>query len=147
MHMQYNALSAVNEAGRYGNCDMAWEVEFTDEFGTWWGELTENEQDAIDRTIGLLEERGPTLGYPYSSDVKGSRHGRMRELRVQQAGHPIRIFYAWDPRRVCLLLIGGDKSGDNQFYERMVTIADDLYTEHLEILLREDEHDKGSGDG
>jgi hypothetical protein len=59
MHMQYNALSAVNEAGRYGNCDMAWEVEFTDEFGTWWGELTENEQDAIDRTIGLLEDRGP----------------------------------------------------------------------------------------
>jgi hypothetical protein len=38
---------------------MAWEVEFTDEFGTWWGELTENEQDAIDRTIGLLEDRGP----------------------------------------------------------------------------------------
>ena len=95
---------------------MPWEIEFTDEFGMWWEELTEEEQDAIGRTVGLLEERGPTLGYPYSSDLKGSRHGRMRELRVQQAGKPIRIFCAWDPRRVCLLLIGGDKTGDNQFY-------------------------------
>ena len=71
---------------------MAWEVEFTDEFGAWWDGLAEAEQDAIDRTVGLLEERGPTLGYRYSSDVKGSRHGRMRELRVQRAGKPIRIF-------------------------------------------------------
>jgi hypothetical protein len=121
---------------------MAWEVEFTDEFGAWWEELTIGDQDAIDRTVGLLEERGPTLSYPYSSDVKGSRHGRMRELRVQRAGRPIRIFYAWDPRRVCLLLMGGDKTGDKQFYERMVAIADALYDEHLETLLREGEHDK-----
>lgn len=126
---------------------MAWEIEFTDEFGVWWEDLTEQEQDAIDRTVGLLEERGPTLGYPYSSDVKGSRHGRMRELRVQQAGKPIRIFYSWDPRRVCLLLVGGDKTGDNQFYERMVAIADNLYDEHLETLLREGERDKGGGKG
>ena len=124
---------------------MAWEVEFTDEFGAWWDELTEDEQDAIDRSVGLLEERGPTLGFPHTSDVKGSRHGRMRELRVQQGGKPIRIFYAWDPRRVCLLLIGGDKTGDKQFYDRFVSAADDLYDEHLESLRREGEHGKGSG--
>ncbi len=126
---------------------MAWEIEFTDEFGVWWDELTEDEQNAIDRTVGLLEERGPTLGYPHSSDVRGSRHGRMRELRVQQSGKPIRVFYAWDRRRICLLLIGGDKTGDNRFYERMVAIADDLYDEHLETLLREEDRDKGSGKG
>jgi hypothetical protein len=110
-------------------------------------ELTEGEQDAIDRTVGLLEERGPTLGFPYTSHVKSSRHGRMRELRDQRAGKPIRVFYAWDPRRVYLLLIGGDKMGDDQFYERMVAVADDLYREHLETLLREAERDKGSGKG
>lgn len=124
---------------------MAWEVEFTDEFAAWWDQLTQDEQDAIDRSVGLLEERGPTLGFPHTSDVKGSRHGRMRELRVQQGGKPIRIFYAWDPRRVCLLLIGGDKTGDNQFYDRMVSAADDLYDEHVETLRREDEHGKSSG--
>ena len=124
---------------------MAWEVEFTDEFGAWWDELTEDEQDAIDRSVGLLEERGPTLGFPHTSDVKGSRHGRMRELRVQEGGKPIRIFYAWDPRRVCLLLIGGDKTGDKQFYDRLVSAADSLYDEHLDGLRREGEHGKGSG--
>lgn len=77
--------------------------------------------------------------------MKGSRHGRMRELRVQRAGKPIRIFCAWDPRRVCLLLIGGDKTGDNQFYERMVAIADDLFDEHLGTSIREGERDKGDG--
>ena len=29
----------------------------------------------------------------------------------------------------------------------MVAIADDLYDEHLETLLREREHDKGGGKG
>jgi hypothetical protein len=77
---------------------MAWEVEFTDEFGAWWDELADDEQDAIDQSVGLLEERGPTLGFPHTSDVKGSRHGRMRELRVQRGGKPIRMFYAWDRR-------------------------------------------------
>jgi hypothetical protein len=126
---------------------MAWEVEFTDEFGGWWDGLTEGEQDAIARVVGLLEECGPALGYPHTSDVKGSRHGRMRELRVQQSGRPIRIFYAWDPRRACVLLVGGDKTGDNQFYERMVPVADGLYDEHLETLLRERDRDEGSGNG
>jgi hypothetical protein len=35
-----------------------------------------------------------------------------------------------DPRRVRRLLIGDDKTGDEQFYERVVAIADDLYDEH-----------------
>jgi hypothetical protein len=124
---------------------MAWEVEFTDEFGARWDDLTHDEQDAIDRSVGLLEARGPTLAFPHTSDVKDSRHGGMRELRVQQGGKPIGIFYAWDPRRVCLLLIGGDKTGDNQFRDRMVSVADDLYDEHLESVRREGEHAKGSG--
>ena len=61
---------------------MAWEVEFTDEFGAWWEELTQEEQDAIDRTVGLLEERGPTLSYPHSSDVKGSRRNLIEEGEI-----------------------------------------------------------------
>ena len=126
---------------------MAWEVEYTDEFEAWWLELDEDEQESITASVGLLEERGPTLGYPHSSDVKNSRHGRMRELRIQHRGRPIRVFYAWDPRRVCLLLIGGDKTGDDRFYERMVAHADDLYDEHLEALSRKDGNYEGTGQG
>ena len=36
----------------------------------------------------------------------------MRELRVQSGGKPPRGFYAFDPRRAAILLIGGDKTGD-----------------------------------
>jgi len=87
--------------------------------------------------VGLLEAKGPTLGHPYSSGVAGSRHGHMRELRIQHQGRPIRAFYAFDPRRTAILLIAGDKTGDDRFYDRMVPIADRLYDEHLEELKRE----------
>ena len=45
---------------------------------------------------------------------------------------------AFDPRRMAILLIGGDKTGEwNVWYQRMIPIADDLYDEHLEGLRRE----------
>jgi hypothetical protein len=61
----------------------------------------------------------------------------MRELRIQHQGRPYRVFYAFDPRRNAILLIAGDKTGDNRFYERMVPTADRLYDEHLKQLERE----------
>ena len=60
----------------------------------------------------------------------------MRELRIQSAGDPIRIFYAFDPRRSIILLIG-NKAGNDRFYRRYVPIADNLYDEYLEELKRE----------
>jgi hypothetical protein len=47
------------------------------------------------------------------------------------------VLYAFDPRRCAILLIGGVKVGDEQWYERNVPIADRLYDEHLETLRRE----------
>ena len=82
-------------------------------------------------------EHGPNLPYPYSSDVRSSRHGNMRELRVQSDGRPMRVFYAFDPRRTSILLIGGDKTGQDRFYEVYVPIADDLYDTHMEELRKE----------
>ncbi|MDE0176677.1 MAG: type II toxin-antitoxin system RelE/ParE family toxin [Defluviicoccus sp.] len=61
----------------------------------------------------------------------------MRELRIQSGGRPIRVFYAFDPRRTAILLIGGDKTGDGRFYERFVPLADKLYDEHLKELKDE----------
>jgi hypothetical protein len=40
------------------------------------------------------------------------------------------------------LLIGGDKTGDRRFYERMVPMADAFYDKHLEELQTEDNHDR-----
>jgi hypothetical protein len=112
-------------------------VEYTDEFGIWWDSLTEAQQEAITAIVLQLQHRGPTLPFPYSSGIMGSRHAHMRELRVQSGERPLRVFYAFDPRRAAILLIGGDKTGDKRFYEKFVPIADRLYDEHLEELRKE----------
>jgi hypothetical protein len=116
---------------------MACDVEYTHEFGRWWETLTEDEQDDVTAIITLLETQGVRLSFPYSSGINDSRHGHMRELRVQSGGRPIRVFYAFDPVRAAILLIGGDKTGDDRFYERFVPEADRLYDEHLAELRKE----------
>ena len=55
----------------------------------------------------------------------------MRELRIQHDGKPYRILYAFDPRRAAILLIGGNKTGVDRWYDVFVPIADRLYDEHL----------------
>ena len=101
---------------------MTWEIEYTDESGEWWDGLAPRQQDDLGAVVGLLEVQGPNLSFPYSSDINGSRHGRMRELRAQSGGKPLRVFYAFDPRRMAILLIGGDKTGEGSFYQRYIPI-------------------------
>ena len=116
---------------------MSWGVEYTDEFGVWWSALADAEQEDISAVCMLLMEHGPELPFPYSSAIGGSKHGHMRELRVQSGGKPIRVFYAFDPRRSAILLIGGNKRGDKRFYQRMIPIADRLYDEYIDELRQE----------
>src|SRR5438046_823846 len=113
---------------------MPWEVEYTDQFEAWWNALDESEQESVAVGVRLLEAKGPTLQYPYSSGVEGSRHGRMRELRVQHKGRPYRVLYAFDPRRIAILILGGAKAGSSRWYEQNVPIADKIYDEHLRSL-------------
>jgi hypothetical protein len=110
-----------------------WAVEFTDEFGQWWETLTEEAQEAVDAKVLMLEARGPNLGYPHSSALKNSRYP-LRELRVQYQGEPLRIIYVFDPRRTALLLVGGDKTGDDRWYDKFVPLAEKLYLSHLRTL-------------
>ncbi len=116
-----------------------WEIEHTDEFEAWWDGLNIDEQVAVAGYVDSLEQAGPTLDHPRSSKIHGSTHGHMRELRVQCQGRPIRVFYAFDPRRCAVLLIGGDKTGvsDSRFYAEFVPKADAIYDAHLEALALE----------
>ena len=123
--------------GLHYNAGVAWDVEVTDEFKAWWSGRTEAEHISVERAVLLLEERGPHLPFPYSSGVSGSRHSAMRELRVQHQGHPCRVLYIFDPRRVALLLLGGDKTGDERWYEKNVPLADQLYDNHLAEIEEE----------
>lgn len=116
---------------------MKWDVEYTDEFGAWWELLTTIEQESVRASVMLLGDLGPNLGFPHSSGVHGSKHGNMRELRVQHAGRPYRILFAFDPRRCAILLLGGDKTGNDRWYDENVPVADRLYDEHLVALRKE----------
>ncbi len=113
---------------------MPCEVEYTDEFESWWNHLDEDEQVSVAASVGLLEEYGTSLRFPHCSQIQGSKFGQMRELRIQYQGKPYRVLYAFDPIRHAILLIGGTKTGNNRWYEIHVPIADDLFQTHLDEL-------------
>jgi hypothetical protein len=115
---------------------MAWEVEYTDEFETWWEMLDEEDQDAVQEAVERLMMHGPAQGRPWVDTLKASRHANMKELRPR--GGNIRILFAFDPRRTAILLYGGDKTGRWQaWYAEAIPKADRLYDEYLEELRRE----------
>lgn len=45
---------------------MNWDIEYTDDFGDWWGNLLESERESITAVVGLLENDGPNLRYPHT---------------------------------------------------------------------------------
>jgi hypothetical protein len=115
---------------RRAHCFLMVEVVATHEFGEWFMGLESKEASAVDRVVGLLGNLGVGLRFPYTSAINGSRHA-LRELRVQAGGKPLRVFYAFDPERQAVLLIGGDKTGDDRFYEEMVPRADAIFDAYL----------------
>jgi hypothetical protein len=117
---------------------MECEVLFTDEFERWWNELTEVEQESVYHDVEVLRVKGVALRFPRCSGVTSSKHSNMRELRIQHQGRPYRVLYAFDPNRAAVLLIGGDKTGNDRWYETFVPVADHLYEEHLKELEEED---------
>lgn len=113
------------------NKGVAWEINYTDEFGNWWDNLTVEEQVAVEKRVDLLAITGPTLGRPAVDRIHTSRHSNMKELRVGTSA-AIRVLFAFDPNREAVLLIGGDKAGAwNAWYEVNVPLADDLFDNYL----------------
>lgn len=118
---------------------MPWKVQGTQAFESWFDDLDETEREDVIAVIDALKAAGPQLGYPHSSVIVASRHSHMRELRIQHAGRPYRVLYAFDPKRAAILLMGGDKTGDNRWYDRAIRLADRLYDEHLAELRKQEE--------
>lgn len=103
----------------------------TDEFADWFRGLDDAGREDVATAVDLLEARGLALGYPRSSAINGASFA-LRELRVQSQGRPLRVFYAFDPARQAVVLIGGDKTGDGRFYERMIPISERIWKEYLD---------------
>ena len=111
-----------------------WEVEYTDQFESWWATLSAEEQRHIAQAVELLAEHGPSLGRPLVDAMTTSRHSNMKELRASTT----RTLFAFDPRRSAILLLGGDKSGTwNAWYDEAIPLADDLFDDHIQTLADE----------
>ena len=113
---------------------MPWPVEVTDEFESWYLGLAETGREAVNAAVDALEERGPGLGRPLVGEIVGSRNGQLKELRIGS----IRILFRFDPRRLAILLIGGDKRDEwKAWYRTAISAADDLYDAYLAELHKE----------
>jgi hypothetical protein len=109
-------------------------VEATDEFVAWYEALSGHDQDEVNAAVEVLEQRGPGLGRPLVDRIVSSRHSNMKERRIGS----IRILFAFDPRQIAILLVGGDKREVwGSWYASMVPKADDLYDTYLDELRQE----------
>lgn len=115
---------------------MAWSIQFESEFDIEYQQMDDGLQNALLSHLVLLEEFGPQLGRPKADTLKDSKHTNMKELRFDHDGGVWRIAYAFDPERSCIVLVAGDKCGDNQkrFYKKLITTADKRFAAHLETL-------------
>ncbi len=111
-------------------------VNATEEFERWIENLSHREQKTVLQVVKILEQVGMALAEPYSSALKGTKHP-LRELRPRRGASPLRVIYAFDPKREALLLLGGDKGDDKRFYERAIRRAEQLWEGHLEDLEKE----------
>jgi hypothetical protein len=113
-----------------------WPVRTTKEFDEWYSCLDDDSRVEVIAKIDLLKLLGPALKRPHADTLKGSKHANMKELRADTADSVLRIAFAFDPNRVGILLVAGDKSGVSQrrFYRQLITKADALYDGHLAVV-------------
>jgi hypothetical protein len=122
---------------------VGWEVEATDEFFAWADALEQSDPEAramLDAVTDILAEKGPLMRRPYVGEIVTSRHHNMKELLVPAGDKELRVLFCFGPRRMAILLLGGDKSENsawNAWYRVAVPEADHLYDVYLAELREE----------
>jgi hypothetical protein len=118
---------------------MSWEVSLHPEVEAWYLAMCKSDPltaDLIEDAIDQLVREGPALGRPLADRVSGSRFHNMKELRPPSSGSTeIRLLFAFDPRRVAIFLVAGDKAGNwDGWYREAITLADERFARHLADL-------------
>ena len=115
-----------------------WDLRTTDCFDHWFDALSDRDRANVLAAMLVLSQKGPMLARPYADTVYGSAFPNMKELRVQSGGKPIRVFFAFDPLRVGVLLCAGAKTGRaKRFYDELIPVADREYEQHLSKLAED----------
>ena len=86
----------------------------------------------------VLRQEGPNAGRPWVDTLSGKlRYHNLKELRLP--GTNLRVLFIFDPRRVAVLLLGGDKTGQwEKWYRKAIPQAETIYERHLAALKKED---------
>ena len=115
---------------------MEWEIIISEEYESWFNELSQKHKIAIATDLEVLRNLGPTLGRPYADQIKGSKFNNLKELRTKVPGHVYRSLFAFDPERYAVILSGGDKKGKNQkkFYKRLIAQAEIIFETYLKTI-------------
>ena len=107
------------------------EVKYRQEFIQWFETLSEREQEKIEATLKHVQLKGSNTKRPYVGHIRGSRYHKMKELRVSKS---IRILLVSDSEQSIVVLLGGNKSGQedttpnwNRWYKKMIPIADRIF--------------------
>jgi hypothetical protein len=119
---------------------MEWAVLLDPDFKEWLDQQEVGVRRSIVAQANLLKKYGPHLGRPYIDTLKGSKLPNLKELRVQHNGEPWRVLFVFDPKRQAILLVGGNKQGNDRWYKEIIPIAEKRYKQHLEEL----EQDNGN---
>lgn len=113
---------------------MSWTILVTETYEQWFLTLSTAEQVDVLAMVDVLEIAGPNLARPYADTLKGTgKVKNLKELRIQHAGKPYRVFYAFDPKRRAILLCGGRKDGkaSKRFYNLMIPVAEAEFLAYL----------------
>lgn len=117
---------------------MTWEVRLGEEFDSEFLSLPVEVRLEIAAISSLLEQIGPQLGRPRVDTLKDSRHANMKEMRFDATDGVWRVAFAFDPKRMAIVLIAGDKSGgsERRFYREFICKADQRFDAHLDRLKK-----------
>ncbi|MEH1016143.1 type II toxin-antitoxin system RelE/ParE family toxin [Micromonospora sp. CPCC 206060] len=101
---------------------MSWAVLVHPEADLELGKVGPRERVAIVNALKKLQEIGPSLGYPHTSDVRGANH--LRELRPRAGRSPWRAFYRQIGSALVVGAIGPEAEVDPKGFKRATSIAE-----------------------
>jgi hypothetical protein len=111
---------------------MAWRVLEHPDFALERKAFSQTVIQKLAEAVLTLEVVGPRLGRPLVDTLKASRHGNMKELRFTADG-VWRFAFAFDEERNAVVLVGGNKGGQDQtkFYKNLIKVADGRFDDWL----------------
>src|SRR3954452_1449779 len=114
---------------------MEWDVILLEPVETWFLKLCESEPDTaalVEQAVDRLAAVGPTLGRPLVDTLEHSELRNLKELRPGSRGRSeIRMLFVFDPDRVAIFLVAGDKAGKwSRWYDEAIPLAEARYAEY-----------------